>query len=81
MQITGQTQVFLLSKNIGYDSRNAAYEGIKVTLADQKKVNFWIKGAESEKWNPTIFQIAKEDGTIIYSINDTSSEVYFLFPL
>ncbi|BAO56193.1 hypothetical protein [Nonlabens marinus] len=80
LQIIGQTQIYSLTKNIGYDYRNEKYENIKKSLLNSKTVKVWIKKNESKIWNPVIFEIEKDDGTIIYDMNDAKSELYFLFP-
>lgn len=80
LQIIGQTQIYSLTKNIGYDYRNEKYENIKTALLNSKMVKVWIKKTQSEKWNPVIFQLENDDGTIIYDLNDAKSELYFLFP-
>ena len=80
LQIIGQTQIYSLTKNIGYDFQNEKYENIKKALLNSETVKVWIKKTESEKWNPVIFQLEKGDGTIIYDLNDAKYELYFLFP-
>ncbi|MDT8416125.1 MAG: hypothetical protein RQ735_12220, partial [Flavobacteriaceae bacterium] len=65
LQIIGQSQIYSLTKNIGYDKRNEKYENIKKSLLNSKTVKVWIKKNESKKWNPKIFQLEKDDGTII----------------
>ena len=56
------------------------YENIKTALLNSKMIKVWIKKTHSEKWNPVIFQLENDDGTIIYDMNDAKSELYFLFP-
>jgi hypothetical protein len=80
LQVIGETQIFSLTKNIGYDHRNEKYEKIKKSLLDSKVVKVWIKKSQVEKWNPVIFKLENDDGIILYDIQDAKSEVYFLFP-
>ena len=56
------------------------YEDIKKALSNSNAVKVWIKKSELEKWSPEVFQIEKNDGIILFDINDTKSELYFLFP-
>ncbi|WP_299385404.1 hypothetical protein [uncultured Lacinutrix sp.] len=78
--ISGQPQLYSLKKNIGIESRYEMYEDIKKALSNSNAVKVWIKKSESEKWNPEVFQIEKNDGIILFDINDAKYELYFLFP-
>jgi len=78
--ISGNKQLYELSKNIGIERNDELYEKIKKSLKNSSSVKVWIKKSESKKWNPEVFQIEKNDGIVLFDINDAKSELYFLFP-
>ena len=56
---------FALMKNIGSDYRNEEYEDIKSKLTRADSVTVWVKKSEVSYWEPQVFQIETDRGTVL----------------
>jgi hypothetical protein len=56
---------FALMENIGSNYRNKEYEEIKSKLNRVDSVTVWVKKSELSYWEPQVFQIETERGTVL----------------
>lgn len=56
---------FVLMENIGSNYRNEEYDEIETELKHANSVTVWIKTSETDYWEPKVFQIETDRGTIL----------------
>ena len=56
---------FALMENIGSNYRNEEYDEIETELKHANSVTVWIKKSEIDYWEPQVFQIDTDRGTIL----------------
>jgi hypothetical protein len=56
---------FALKENIGSDYRKEEYEDIKSKLTRANSVTVWVKKSELSYWEPQVFQIETDRGTLL----------------
>jgi len=71
--------IYVLMKNIGQSRYNERFEKLEKLLKKSERATVWIKESQREEYEPTVFQIADKNGTILYDFEESKTHSKFGF--